>query len=813
MRINLSWLGEYCELPELEILCADLAASGVEVEGVFDPAKSLADVRVVELRALRPHPDAERLQICAVDGGTGSLAQVVCGASNLAVGQKVAWAAPGAQLGNLVLASKTIRGVASAGMLCSRAELGLSQEGAGLWVLPPEAGLGEPVARAAALSPVLILGITPNRPDLLAHLGVAREVSAAASRRLRPNTWRLIEKGPEVTSLARIIIDDAAACRRFSGRIVRGLRVGPSPSWLRERLESIGQRSVNNVVDVTNYVMFELGQPLHAYDLPRLAAEDGLPTLRVRRATAGELLRTLDGVERTLHADDLVVADGQRPVALAGLMGGSDTQVQVGCTQVLLEGAYFEPRQVRQMSRRHGLRTEASQRFERGVDAGMVARAVERCAQLLAEVAEGEVAKGDLEFTPKLEPPREIPVRLARVERLLGVAISAETAVQLLEPLDIRCLGRTEAALIFAPPTGRADLQREVDLIEELARRQGYARIPSRLPDASGPYVPQPRAQPLTPRVRQAWLAAGCSEVVTYGMGRPSEQAAPPGRAPEAPLLLQNPLGEELRALRTSLVPNMLRVVAHNRRHGSAHVRLFELGTTFHARVAAAEEDPRDAALPEERLRAACLMLGGRDQGRWYESGAQVDFADLAGAIEQLREVVAHGPLQLRPQALPGLSETCSAGIFAGDVCLGWAGMLEPAYQQAWDLSEPVYAAEIDLSQLQQQAPDVLRARPLVRAPSSRRDVALVVPRTVHSADVRAHLQAHAGGALGPSVVERVWLFDVYQGKPVPPSHVSLGFAVQYRHPTRTLTDVETSAAFTDAVAEACRAFDAQVRA
>ncbi|HET6346271.1 MAG TPA: phenylalanine--tRNA ligase subunit beta, partial [Myxococcota bacterium] len=407
---------------------------------------------------------------------------------------RVALARIGATLPGFTIERRAIRGIESEGMLCSRSELGLEEKSAGLWELPVSSGLGREVMTEAQVPVVLDLGITPNRPDLLSHLGIGREVGAFTGKRTKPFKWRLTEKGPEVGALARALVEDSPSCKRYVARVVRNLKVGPSPRWLKERLESVGQRSINNVVDVTNYVLHELGQPLHAFDLARLAVEAGCPTVRVRRAHAGEKLRTLDGVERSLTQEDLVIADANRPVALAGVMGGADSEVSEGTVSVLLESAFFEPVRVRQTARRHGLRTEASQRFERGVDFGMVVKAVDRCAQLLAEVAEGEVAKGLLESSQKGEPTREIPLRLERVGRVLGVTLPTEAVVQLLEPLEIRCTGRTEAALIFQIPSFRSDITREIDIIEEIARRHGYERIPDHLPDTSGEYRYEPAA-------------------------------------------------------------------------------------------------------------------------------------------------------------------------------------------------------------------------------------------------------------------------------------------------------------------------------
>ncbi|MBI3178132.1 MAG: phenylalanine--tRNA ligase subunit beta, partial [Deltaproteobacteria bacterium] len=662
---------------------------------------------------------------------------------------------------------------------------------------------------------VLTLDITPNRPDLLSHLGVAREVAAACGQRLKASLLRPTEKGPEVTTLARVLVEEPAAARRYLARVVQNVKLGPSPAWLRKRLQAIGQRPINNVVDVTNYVLHELGHPLHAFDLSKLGVENGLPTIRVRAARAGETLTTLDGVERKLHPDDLLIADAKIPVALAGVMGGAATEVSGDTTAVLLESAYFDPRRIRRTARRHGLKTEASYRFERGADPGMAGRAVDRCAQLLIEVAEGDVAKGTLDVSQKGEPGREIPLRIHRVAGLLGVELAPEEIVQLLDPIEIRCTSRNESTLRFQPPSFRPDLTLEVDLIEELARRHGYDAVPALLPDASGEYVYVPPSSDLRRDVREALLASGVSEAVTWAFGSPKDHSGE-----GSPVRLINPLGEEFSALRTSLLPGLLQVLAHNQRHGAQQVRIFEMGTTFHAREGggpspskAAAAAARDRALPREEERVALVLWGGRHFGRWYEGGAEVDFSDLAGVLESVwSRLDLDAPLTLTPQTVPNGQPYCSAVVSAGQTRTGWAARVTPEAVAAHNVIGPVFAAELSVEALAAVPRRRVRYSGLPRFPGTRRDVAVVAKSSLSSEAIRGFIEEHAGGPLGRDVVERVRLFDVYRGKPIPRAHTSLAFAIEYRSSERTLTDAEVSAAFEGVLVKLEHEFGVQVR-
>jgi phenylalanyl-tRNA synthetase beta chain len=718
----------------------------------------------------------------------------------------------GATLPGLRIERRSLRGVDSEGMLVSRAELGLEEGSDGIWVLPAGTPLGADVLSATRTGATLTLSITPNRPDLLSHLGVAREIAAAMGARLKPANWRLTEKGADVAASARVVVDDPAGCRRYLARVVKNVKVGPSPAWLAARLLAVGYRPINNVVDVTNYVLAELGHPLHAFDLSRLAVERNLPTVRVRAAKPGERLVTLDGVDRALHAEDLVIADAERAVALAGVMGGQGSEVAPETTAILIESAYFDPVRIRRGARRHGLHTEASHRFERGADPNILGRAVDRCAQLCAELCEGEVAKGTLEVAVKPEPPLEISLRLARIPRLLGVTLSAEVVVQLLDPLEVRCVARNEGALRFQPPSFRPDLCREIDLIEELARRHGYERIPERLPDTSADYAYEPLPDSRLEALRATLCAAGLSEAVTWGFGHPDQQRqwAEPGTEP---LRLQNPIGEELAALRTSMIPALLGALGRNLRHGARAVRLYEIGPTFHPRAPDPAEDPRDRGLPREDRRLALVLWGERHAGRWYQGSERIDFSDASGVIENaIAALELAAPIEREPAELANLHPQAGAILRAGSTRVGIVGALHPTLAAALEAPAPVLVAELSLTALLALPRRRTTFVSLPRFPGTRRDVAVVVDEALPAETLRAFLAAHAGGALGREVVDRVFLFDVFRGKAVSKGKKSLAFAIEYLDRGRTLTDAEVNAAFAAVLARLKESFAVEIR-
>src|SRR5919198_598002 len=514
MRISYSWLSEYVDLPPVEELARRLTAVGFEVGAVETTGANLAGVVAARIVASERHPNAEKLSVTRVDAGQGVPLQIVCGAKNYAVGDVVPLATVGATLpGGQKIEKARLRGVESSGMLCSARELGLDADASGLLILPRGVAPGTPVAKALDLEDALLeVNVTPNRPDALSHVGVAREVAALTGQEVRLPRPKLSEEGGRAADAVRVRIEAPERCHRYAARVVEGVKIGPSPSWLARRLEACGVRSISNVVDATNFVLLELGHPLHAFDLDKVAGHE----IVVRTARPGERMTTLDGKERALDPEDLVIADRDRSSALAGVMGGGDSEISNTTSRVLIESAWFLPVGVRRTAKRHGLKTEASFRFERGADPGMVIAALDRCAALVAELGGGTVRGGVVDANPRPFRPAEVPLRWARPAQLLGMPIAREEARSILVGLGFREIASDGDAVRFEVPSFRQDVSIEEDLVEEIVRTKGYDAIPETLPRLASDTPSVPAEAEALARVRAALEAGGLSEAVNF---------------------------------------------------------------------------------------------------------------------------------------------------------------------------------------------------------------------------------------------------------------------------------------------------------
>lgn len=809
MKASLEWIREL--LPELKASPAAverrLNQSGVEVAGVERPQDALAGVVVAEVRAVRPHPGADRLRVTEVYDGE-RVHQVVCGAPNVAEGQKVPFAPVGTELpGGLRLESRAIRGVESSGMLCSAGELNLANASEGLLVLKPRLKAGKPLAEALKVKDtVLELDLTPNRADLLSHIGLARELAALFDLPLPVRKAKVRESGPpaEVTVLSA----DRKRCPLYSARLIRGVRLGPSPLHVQQRLLALGQRPVSNVVDATNLVLLELGHPLHAFDLHKLKGE-----VRARSARGGETIRLLDGSTKTLTDEDLVIADGRGPIALAGVMGGADSEVDGSTRDILLESALFDPRSVRRSARRHGLHTEASHRFERGVDGAQIRTALNACAALIVELAGGEVAKGVLQDGELPASDLVVPLRPPRAGMLLGQRVERSEIRKNLSRLGLKAVATNrvpetklrgfEDAVWFRPPSWRTDLNREVDLIEEVARVGGYDRIPSRMPDVAPPV----RTRRFAPRadlaVKRELAGMGFRETLSLGFcsGVDAERF---GVDPKTLVELQNPLGEETRYLRFSILPALLQVARFNQDQLPSRVdlRLFEMGRTF------AWRGPTEQ--PDEHLRVGLLMRGRRHPPSWGSDDARVDAFDLKGVVDRLSASL--GPTSVEPFECPHLHPRASARITvardAGAVELGLFGQLHPDTMAAYGLEGPeIFVADLAMDGLARAV-----HRPAFRGvsphPPAQRDLSFVVRKDQPAASILATIRK-TGRSFD---LEAVSLFDVYEGAHVPEGHRSLAVALTYRAPDRTLTADEVETAQAEVVRALERVHGARLR-
>jgi phenylalanyl-tRNA synthetase beta chain len=796
MKASFRWLQAL--LPGFEARPADLAdrltRAGLEVEAVDTFGAGLESLVLVSVRQVEPHPSRSGLRLVTVDRGSGREERVVCGAPNVPEpGGLVVLAPLGAHLVacGLTVAAREIGGIKSEGMLCSEEEMGLAAgggHGEGILILPPNsAAAGTPFLTAipAASDTILDIAVTPNRGDALCHVGLAREIAALYGlpwKRSAPLAAPRVVEG-NASDHATVVVEDKERCPHYGAAVVHGVRIAPSPAWVRYRLLSLGVRPISNVVDATNLVLFEVGHPMHAFDLDRVRGR----TIVVRCARAGETLRTLDGVDRQLAADDLLICDGEGPVALAGVMGGETSEISSSTKNVLLECACFEPRGIRRASRRHALHTESSHRFERGVDRGAVRDSLAHAASLIADLAGGGVVQGAIHECSEPPAPRVAELRSARLDALLGTKVPFDEATSILVRLGfgVRPKAGTMAEAVVEVPTFRQDVNREADLIEEVARVRGLDAIPTVLP-AIKPQHPRD-AHALERRVREAAVALGLSEAVTYGFVSPKDLAAV--RAPEAAVVVANPLSEERSVMRTSLLPGLLEAVARARRHGESDLMLFTLGARFLPAAGA-------AALPDERPSFAAVLAGNRRTH--LEKPRPFDVFDAKGLAVEIAERAASHRAEVA--AMPHdvarhLHPRGAATLTLSGHVVGAFGPLHPEVLEAWRLDDvPVVAVEIDLRELSFVGRAAPRFVPIPRLPAATRDIALVVHDRVLVGDVERIIREVAG-----DLCESVELFDVFQGPSLPADHRSLAFHVVYRDPraatapgdARALTDQE----------------------
>ncbi|HZZ83348.1 MAG TPA: phenylalanine--tRNA ligase subunit beta [Anaeromyxobacteraceae bacterium] len=791
MRISYKWLSEYVSLPPADELARRLTAVGFEIEAIERVGGDLAGVVTARILASEPHPNAEKLSVTRVDRGGGDPLQVVCGAKNYRVGDVVPLATVGARLpGGVEIKKAKLRGVESFGMLCSARELGLSADAAGLMILPAETAPGLAIADALELEDVLFeVNVTPNRPDALSHLGLAREVAALLGVPLKPPRPALREAGGPAAAAVAVRIEAPEKCGRYAARVVEGVKIGPSPAWLARRLESCGVRSISNAVDATNYVLLELGHPLHAFDLAKVAGAE----IVVRTARAGERMTTLDGKERALDPDDLVISDRDRASALAGVMGGGDSEISGGTTRVLVESAWFAPPSVRRTSKRHGLHTEASHRFERGADLGTVIPALDRCAELIAELAGGTVREGIVDVQPRPLERAAVRLSFARPAALLGMPVSRADAERILRGLGFEERDADAEGATFLVPSWRVDVSGEEDLVEEIVRSKGYDAIPETLPPLAGVTPSRPRDAEALDRAREALEAAGFSEAVNFSFVAAHELAAV---SAQAPIALRNPISADLAVMRTSLVPSLLRNAAYNLRQRVDDVRLYEAARVYapHPEGAAPADGP-DGSPADEAWRLGGVLAGRRSPLGWSTASGPTDFYDLKAALEGLFEALGLAEVVFRSGGATWLHPRSAAtAVLAGaDGApreLGCLGELHPTVAESFGLPRGVLAFELDLDVLAERARIVPAYQPVPRFPAVLRDLAVVVGEAVPAAEVLSRVRAEP-------LVEGVTLFDVYRGAPLPAGRKNLAMAIRYRLADRTLTDAEADAAHT----------------
>jgi len=809
MKLPISWLREWLDVEATpEQVAEALTTRGFYVEGIEAHGRRYPGVVLARVLEAAKHPNADKLKLCRVDSGSGEL-RVVCGAPNVTAGMIVPLATVGTTMpSGLVIKAAKIRGEESQGMLCSARELLLSDDHEGILDLrgyldgatlepgrPLDAYLPEP-------DHVLEVEIPFNRPDGMGVVGLAREVKAALHGKWTKTAKERLATtpaSPRKEETFDLEVDNADECPSYLAQRVEGVKIGPSPPWLVRKLAAMGQRSINNLVDLTNLVLFEMGQPLHAFDAERLQG----PAIRVRRAQPGESIVTLDGKPRPLNPEVLVIADRSRPVAIAGVMGGQDSEVTAATTNILLECAVFQPQRVRRGARSLDMATEASKRYERGVDAGTATAAAARYLSLLLELCPGAKLTSWRRRHVDAKP-RALTLRPARCERLIGLPFTKERCAELLEALEFDVKARDPMHVTV--PGWRPDCTLEDDLVEEVARANGYDRIPEAPLETAGAFATRSPRERVIRRARESMLALGFDEAWCTSLVSEAEAAATApllGDAPGRLVRLQNPLSRESEVLRPNLVPGLLRAVALNLRHGAARVRLFEVCAGFLG---------GGAALPEESLQVSAVLAGPRfrhthdtpptrPEGA-YDPRAAVDFLDAKGLWEAwLGEMRVDLP-EWRAYAAGGWKSGASAEVAVGTSRIAWAGILARDLLRAWEIDVDVHLFVARLEPLAEGASAVVRARTPGRFPPVRRDLAFFVPRGTTHATVERALAGPAGGLL-----HSIELFDVYEGPGTPAGMKSLAYALQFQHAERTLTEAEISdlqSRMVTAVAQGC---------
>jgi len=801
MKLPLSWLKEYVdfELSPKE-LASLLTFSGTEVEGIKTIGGDFTGLVVGEVLSVERHPNADRLTVCQVNDGTNTLT-VVCGAPNVAAGIKVPLATIGVTLPNgLKIKKAKVRGIESFGMLCAADELGLSEDHSGLMILPPDVKVGAPFSEIAGPpETVLELEVTPNRPDCLSMIGMAREVATLLGKPLKIPNPVVKESSTPVASLASVTIEDSVGCPRYTGRVVQGITIAPSPQWLQRRLAAAGIRPINNVVDITNYVMLESGQPLHAFDYELLEGR----RIVVRRATAGETMSTLDGAARELTPEMLMIADAKRPVAVAGVMGGAGSEIRDVTRTVLLESAYFKPSDVRKTSKKMGLSSESSYRFERGVDVDNVEWVSRRAAQLMCELAGGVAAQGVLDVFPTKPDLVQVSVRFDRVRDLLGIEITNEKVVSIFATLGFGIVTKDAVRCVVIVPTFRVDVAQEADLIEEVARIYGLDKIPSPSPVAK--IVPGADDKPTRAllALRANLVGLGLSETMNYSfLSEKLLDLVGYGEAAKR-VVLPNPISADHTVLRDSFIPQMIETLGKNRARQAREAALFEMGRVFF----------KDAESKNAETDRVCIgLMGPVGRAGILKSQPVKDeemFQWIKGILESLGRAqhvaaVARGGLcrldiELKPLSNPCFEEGRGVTVWLAGACVGVMGLVSERLRNEWRMADPVAVLELELAPLLKDALRLPVAHGIGAFPGVDRDVAMVVEDGVsHEAILKSIWQS------APPELVDIQLFDVYRGENVGKGRKSLAYSMTYRSMEKTLTD-EVANAFHDKVKAALR--------
>ena len=805
MYISYNWLKDYVDIdiPPQE-LADRLTMIGVAVENVTALGQGVHGVVVGRIESIDPHPGADKLVVTVVDTGSEKL-QIVTAATNVSAGDVIPVALEGAVVASgLKIKRAKLRGVESRGMMCSGQELGIdpntmpAEQAHGIMLLPQDTPLGMDAKEAVGVNDfILELDLTPNRGDCLSVIGVAREVAALTGQPLKLPKPEFPETGEDITGHAKVDIADPELCRRYIARLLRNIRIFPSPSWMQARLRAAGMRPINNIVDVTNYVMLEMGQPLHAFDYDKLAEHH----IIVRQAKPGEEMLSLDGTQRKLTPDMLLITDPSGPVCIAGVMGGLDSEITENTTTMLLESAYFHPVSIRRTSKALGLRSEASLRFEKGIDQVGCLAAINRAVQLICDMNAGEAVKGVIDNNIAPAPERTVILRPERVNYVLGIDISKEKVSGILEKLQFAVKDSGDV-LSVAIPSYRGDVSIEEDLIEEIARMYGYDIVPSTLPTGLSACGAKTREQVFRTVVADTLAASGINEAITYSFTNPGvfdRMNLEQDNVLRQTINIQNPLSEDHSVMRTMLLPGLLESLAKNFNRRNQDAALFEIGTVF-------LPEPVGDNHQERQILAGAVM--GAQPGSWLVKPVAYDFYYLKGVLENLFATVGTEKINYRRESgNPSYHPGRTAAINSGDETIGIVGELHPDVIESFDLPEGVMAFELDFAKLFERSGATRQYMPLPKFPGIERDLAVVLKKENQVGDVMAAITQHGG-----ELLKSVDVFDIYQGEQVPPGCQSIAFSLKFQASDRTLTDGEISDITAVIAEDLANRFQAQLR-
>jgi len=790
MNVSLDWLKDYITIKiPLKELAERLTIFGLEVESTRELGQRYDKYTVGEVLAVRRHPSADKLWLCDVNVGSETL-QIVCGAPNVAAGQRVAVATVGAVVAHdqhdpegrpFVLRQAQIRGELSAGMICSAFELDLGEDRDGILVLTGRSRVGTPLAEYLGLDDTILeIGVTPNRPDALSHFGIAREIGAMLSSRVMLPRLGIKEDPRRTAAYASVRIQDVEDCPRYTARIVLDVKIGDSPDWIKDRLTAIGVRPVNNIVDITNYVLMEIGHPLHAFDYDRINGH----SIIIRKASPGEPFITLDNKARTLRGSELLICDAERPIAIAGVMGGANSEISEETRNVLIEGAYFAPRSIRRASKSLGISTEASQRFERGADPNITEWAVDRAASLIKESGGGRVLKGRIDEYPKKILPRRIKVRLRRTNEILGTSLTAKEASTFLRRLSIPLMEsgkgvRSSGELTFRIPTWRPDLEHEIDLVEEIARVYGYSKIETSARSLLS-YPDEPPERDFTETIREWLVGSGYNEIVTNSMQDKSLASL----TSESFVEIANPISKDMAALRTSLIPSALDVIRHNIFHGTKDFRVFEFGKVYFRDGSSKGDGSIPGFREEDRLLLA--YTGTTGPRNWGGNQPQSDIPFVKGELETLFQKIFLDKHKFIPYPTTKALTEVGLSVEINGRSAGIMGLVGRELLRDFEIDQDVLVAELSIEPLVRSLGHPRRHRELPKYPSVMRDLALIVDAGVPVERIGEEIQT-----AGRPLLSKLELFDVYTGEQIDSGKKSCAFALEFMAEDHTLTQQE----------------------